>query len=120
MERLRPNDHAQSTCAKAGRGDGTDVGVGPKGKGEIVRGFQQVAKLSDGRREPLKPSPNLLSSRSLSCAVDEHLSGLVQFKSPAWMEVVGLVTRAAALTEISSIGQLNIGMALSTEASNHS
>jgi hypothetical protein len=42
-----------------------------------------------------------------------------QFENPTWRVVVRLAARSATLTEIDSIGQLNIGMALLTEASNH-
>ena len=69
----------------------------------------------------LESSSNLLSRRrSLGRAIDEWISGLAQFENPVRREVVRLVTGAAALTEIDSIRQLNIGMALSTGASNHS
>jgi hypothetical protein len=69
----------------------------------------------------LESSSNLLSRRrSLGRAIDEWISGLAQFENPVRREVVRLVTGAAALTEINSIRQLNIGMALSTGASNHS
>ena len=68
-----------------------------------------------------KGSSNLLSrGRSLGRAINEWISGLAQFENPIRREVVRLVTGAAALTEINSIRQLNIGMALSTGASNHS
>jgi len=69
----------------------------------------------------LESSSNLLSRRrSLGRAIDEWISGLAQFENPVRREVVRLVTGAAALTEIDSIRQLNIRMALSTGASNHS
>jgi hypothetical protein len=41
-----------------------------------------------------------------------------EFENPTWREVIRLVTGVATLTEVNSIGPLNIGLALLAEASN--
>ena len=64
--------------------------------------------------------PNLFSSGCLGRTIQESVGSWAELENPARWEVVRLVTRAAALTEINSIRQLNIGMALLTGASNHS
>jgi hypothetical protein len=56
------------------------------------------------------------SRRSLGHAIDERFRGLAQLKNPTWWKVVGLGTGADTPTEVDSMGQLNIGMALLTEA----
>ena len=60
-----------------------------------------------------------LSRSSLSDLIeDEWFLSRAKFENPTWREVVGLITGAATLTEVDSIRQLNIAMALLTEASN--
>ena len=60
-----------------------------------------------------------ISRRSLSHFIeDDRFLGSAEFENPTWRGVIRLVTGAATLTGIDPIGQLDIGMALATEARN--
>ena len=58
-----------------------------------------------------------ISRRSLSHFIeDDRFLGSAEFENPTWRGVIRLVTGAATPTEVDSVGQLNIGMTLLTEA----
>jgi hypothetical protein len=63
-------------------------------------------------------SADLFRSSLSDLIEDEWFLSRAKFENPTWREVVGLVTGTATSTEVDSIGQLNIGMALLTEARN--
>jgi hypothetical protein len=62
-------------------------------------------------------SSNLPCRRSNSQGVYEAWRS--RLENPTWRGVIRVVTGAATLTGIDSIGQLNIGMTLLTEAGNY-
>ena len=91
---------------------------GSRPEREIQRDVSERTHERFSPREPrLAEDSADLPRGSLSYLVDGCFCNLDQFEYPTWREIVRLVTGAPALTEIDSVGQLNIGMTLPTKAS---